>query len=172
MGHLLSRAPGGGAKRPTVLVTDKLRSYAAAEREIMPGIEHRQSRYLSNRAEVSHEPTRRRERQMRRFKSARHAHRFLSTHSRIHNHFPLCRHRLLPTCTVLLAMPLSVLTEMSHRRSCNLAFEIVARQVAVDFSGRPAEFQFMSSMSCYGTCHCVMALWLPQPSLRRHRDSD
>ena len=79
---------------PRVLVTDKLRSYAAAKREIMPGVEHRQSRYLNNRAEVSHQPTRRRERQMQRFKSARHAQRFLSTHSRIHNHFQLCRHRL------------------------------------------------------------------------------
>jgi len=79
---------------PRVLVTDKLRSYAAAKREILPGVEHRQSRYLNNRAEVSHQPTRRRERQMQRFKSARHAQRFLSTHSRIHNHFQLRRHRL------------------------------------------------------------------------------
>ena len=60
----------------------------------MPGVEHRQSRYLNNRAEVSHQPTRRRERQMQRFKSARHAQRFLSAHSRIHNHFQLRRHRL------------------------------------------------------------------------------
>jgi len=47
---------------PRVIVTDKLRSYAAAKREILPGVEHRQSRYLNNRAEVSHQPTRRRER--------------------------------------------------------------------------------------------------------------
>jgi putative transposase len=77
-----------------VIVTDKLRSYGAAKRDILPGVEHRQSRYLNNRAEVSHQPTRRRERQMRRFKSARHAQRFLSAHSRIHNHFQLRRHRL------------------------------------------------------------------------------
>ncbi len=57
---------------PRVIVTDKLRSYAAAKREVLPGVEHRQSRYLNNRAEVSHQPTRRRERQMQRFKSARH----------------------------------------------------------------------------------------------------
>jgi putative transposase len=82
---------------PRVLVTDKLRSYGAAKREIMPGVEHRQSRYLNNRAEVSHQPTRRRERQMQRFKSARDAQRFLSTHSRIHNHFQLRRHRLRAT---------------------------------------------------------------------------
>ena len=74
---------------PRVIVTDKLKSYAAAQREILPSVEHRQSRYLNNRAEVSHQPTRRRERQMKRFKSARHAQRFLSAHSRIHNR--LCR---------------------------------------------------------------------------------
>jgi len=79
---------------PRVIVTDKLKSYAAAKREILPHTEHRQSRYLNNRAEVSHQPTRRRERQMQRFKSARHAQRFLSTHGRIHNHFQLRRHRL------------------------------------------------------------------------------
>jgi len=77
-----------------VIVTDKLRSYAAAKREVLPGVEHRQSRYLNNRAEVSHQPTRRRERQMQRFKSARHAQRFLSTHARIHNHFQLRHHHL------------------------------------------------------------------------------
>jgi putative transposase len=82
---------------PRVIVTDKLKSYAAAKREILPGVEHRQSRYLNNRAEVSHQPTRRRERQMQRFKSARHAQRFLSNHSRIHNHFQLRRHRLRAT---------------------------------------------------------------------------
>ena len=79
---------------PRVIVNDKLRSYAVAKREILPGVEHRQSRYLNNRAEVSHQPTRRRERQMQRFKSPRHAQRFLSTHCRIHNHFQLRRHRL------------------------------------------------------------------------------
>jgi putative transposase len=77
-----------------VIVTDKLRSYAAAKREILPSVEHRQRRYLNNRAEVSHQPTRRRERQMQRFTSARQAQRFLSSHSRIHNHFQLRRHRL------------------------------------------------------------------------------
>src|SRR3954469_15830101 len=55
---------------PRVLVTDKLASYGAAKREITPGIEHRQHKGLNNRAENSHQPTRRRERQMKRFKSA------------------------------------------------------------------------------------------------------
>ena len=68
------------------------RSYGAAKRDILPGVEHRQS--LNNRAEASHQPTRRRERQMQRFKSARHAQRFLSAHRRIHNHFQRRRHRL------------------------------------------------------------------------------
>src|SRR5687768_592269 len=54
---------------PRVIVTDKLKSYAAAKREIMPGVEHRQQRYLNNRAENSHPPTRQRERRMQRFKS-------------------------------------------------------------------------------------------------------
>src|SRR3712207_5864865 len=63
---------------PRVIVTDKLKSYGAAKREILPGVEHRQSRSLNNRAEVSHQPTRRRERRMQRFKSARQAQRFLS----------------------------------------------------------------------------------------------
>lgn len=79
---------------PRVIVTDKLRSYAIAKRDILPGVEHRQSRYLNNRVEASHQPTRRRERHMKRFKSAHHAQRFLSTHCRIHNHFRLRRHFL------------------------------------------------------------------------------
>ncbi len=52
---------------PRVIVTDKLRSYGVAQRQLLPGVEHRQSRYLNNRAENSHRPTRRRERQMQRF---------------------------------------------------------------------------------------------------------
>jgi putative transposase len=79
---------------PRVIVTDKLGSYGAAKREILPSVEHRQSRYLNNRCEVSHQPSRRRERHMRRFKSPRRAQQFLSIHSSIHNHFQLRRHRL------------------------------------------------------------------------------
>jgi putative transposase len=75
---------------PRVIVIDKLKSYGAAKREILPGVEHRHSRHLNNRAEVSHQPTRQRERQMQRFKSPKQAQRFLSIHSRIHNHFQLC----------------------------------------------------------------------------------
>ena len=55
---------------PRVMITDKLASYGAAKREVMPSIEHRQHKGLNNRAENSHQPTRRRERQMKQFKSA------------------------------------------------------------------------------------------------------
>src|SRR5438874_6804771 len=63
-------------RAPRVLITDKLKSYAAAKREIMPGVEHRQHKGLNNRAENSHQPTRRRERIMKRFKSPGQAQRF------------------------------------------------------------------------------------------------
>ena len=63
--------------KPRRLITDGLRSYAVAKREVLPEVRHRQSRYL-NRAENSHRPTRRRERQMQRFKSSAQAQRFLS----------------------------------------------------------------------------------------------
>ena len=65
---------------PRRLVTDKLRSYSAAHRAVMPSVVHDTRRYANNRAEVSHQPTRQRERQMRRFKSASQAQRFLSAH--------------------------------------------------------------------------------------------
>ena len=76
---------------PRVMITDKLASYGAAKREIMPGIEHRQHKGLNNRAENSHQPTRRRERQMKQFKSASQAQRFLSAHDQINNLFHLRR---------------------------------------------------------------------------------
>src|SRR4029453_16475606 len=63
---------------PRVIITDKLKSYGAAKREMLPGVEHRQHRYLNNRAENSHQPTRQRERHMQRFKSPGHAQRFLA----------------------------------------------------------------------------------------------
>jgi putative transposase len=54
---------------PRVIVTDKLKSYGAAKRELLPGVEHRQHRYLNTRAETSHQPTRQREQRMQRFKT-------------------------------------------------------------------------------------------------------
>ena len=76
------------------MVTDKLPSYGAAKRELMPSVEHRRHRGLNNRAENSHQPTRRRERQMKRFKSPRQAQRFLSAHDQIGNLFHLRRDHL------------------------------------------------------------------------------
>jgi putative transposase len=76
---------------PRVMITDKLASYGAAQREIMSGVEHRQHKGLNNRAENSHQPTRRRERQMKRFKSPGQAQRFLSAHDQINNLFHLRR---------------------------------------------------------------------------------
>ena len=80
-----------------MLVTDKLASYGVAHRELMPSVTHRQSNYLNNRAENSHQPTRQRERAMKRFKSVRHAQRFLSAFSGISAHFRPRRHRLSAT---------------------------------------------------------------------------
>ena len=67
------------AMAPRVMITDKLRSYAAAKRDLRCGAEHRQHKGLNNRAETWHQPTRRRERIMKRFKTARHVQRFLSS---------------------------------------------------------------------------------------------
>jgi putative transposase len=63
---------------PRVLVTNKLRSYGAARHRVLRSVEHRQSKYLNTRAENSHQPTRQRERAMKKFTSAGHAQRFLS----------------------------------------------------------------------------------------------
>ena len=79
---------------PRVIITDKLKSYGAAKREILPGVEHRQSRYLNNRCENSHRPTRQREYHMQGFKSAGHAQRFLSAYGPIAQHFRPRRHLL------------------------------------------------------------------------------
>lgn len=92
--HLLRKLLKKQVRPPRVMITDKLASYAAARREVMPGVEHRQHRGLNNRAENSHQPTWRRERQMKRFKSPGHAQRFLSAHDGINNLFHLRRHRL------------------------------------------------------------------------------
>jgi putative transposase len=79
---------------PRVMITDKLASYGAAKREMLLNVEHRQHRYLNNRAENSHQPTRQRERRMQGFKSPGHAQRFLSAYGPIAQHFRPRRHRL------------------------------------------------------------------------------
>ena len=87
----LLKGQGGVPRR---MVTDKLRSYAAAKRTIMPSVARDTSQYANNRAEVSHEPTRQRERAMRRFKSKAQAQRFLSVHGITQNLFRVGRHLL------------------------------------------------------------------------------
>jgi putative transposase len=79
---------------PRVIITDKLKSYGAAKREILPGVEHRQSRYRNNRCENSHRPTRQRDYRMQGCKSAGHAQRFLSAYGPIAQHFRPRRHLL------------------------------------------------------------------------------
>jgi putative transposase len=79
---------------PRVLITDQLKSYGAAQREVLPSVEHRQHRYLNNRAENSHQPTRQRERRMQGFKSPGQAQRFLAAYGPIAQHFRPRRHRL------------------------------------------------------------------------------
>ncbi len=101
---LQSRRDGKAAKRffrrllkthriePRKIVTDKLRSYGVAHRELIPEAIHDTSQYANNRAELSHQPTRIRERGMRRFKSMQQAQRFLTVHAAVYNLFNLGRH--------------------------------------------------------------------------------
>jgi putative transposase len=94
------------AERPCThrLVTDRLGSYRAAHRVAIPSVVHDTTRYANNRIEVSHQPTRLREAQMRGFKSVAQAQRFLSIHGTVRNLFIVgrhllraCHHRLLRT---------------------------------------------------------------------------
>src|SRR5438094_8276048 len=77
---------------PKLLVTDKLRSYAAAFRQLGLSCPHEEGLRRNNRAENSHKVVRRRERKLQRFKWARSAQRFLSLHAAVHNTFNLQRH--------------------------------------------------------------------------------
>ena len=102
--YLQARRDGATAKRffkrllrshggePRKIVTDKLRSYGVAHREMMPDVIHDTTQYANNRAEQSHEATRVRERGMRKFKSAGQARQFLTAHAAIQNLFNLGRH--------------------------------------------------------------------------------
>jgi putative transposase len=77
---------------PRKIATDKLRSYIVAHRELIPEAIHDTTQYANNRCELSHEPTRVRERGMRKFKSMHQAQRFLNAHAAVHNFFNLGRH--------------------------------------------------------------------------------
>jgi len=74
------------------IVADKLRAYGVAHKELMPEVIHDTSQYANNRAELSHQPTRVRERGMRKFKSVDQAQRFLDVHASVYNLFNLGRH--------------------------------------------------------------------------------
>ena len=78
---------------PRVVITDKLASYPPALRRVLPNVDHRRHKGLNNRAENSHQPTRQRERVMRRFKSAEHAERFLGPFGAVGDHFRVGRYR-------------------------------------------------------------------------------
>ncbi len=105
--------------KPKRLVTDGMRSFGVAHREVMPDVRHRASRYLNNRAENSHRPTRRRERQMQRFKSPVQAQRFLSAHAMIYGHFRPRRH---------------LMTAAQHRRARAKAFRIWREETCVQIT--------------------------------------
>jgi transposase-like protein len=80
----LMRSHGG---EPRKIVTDKLRSYGVAHRELMPDVSHDNSQYANNRAEQSHDATKVRERVMRKFKSVRQSQRFLGVHAAVSDTF-------------------------------------------------------------------------------------
>ena len=77
-----------------MIITDKLPSYGAAKKEILPGVEHRQHKGLNNRAENLHQPTRQQEKQMRKFKSPKQAQQFLSVHGQVRNLFGAHRYKM------------------------------------------------------------------------------
>jgi putative transposase len=97
---------------PRKIVTDKLRSYGIAHREVIPEAIHDTQQYANNRAEQSHESTRVRERGMRRFKSTSQAQRFLSTHAAVYNLFNLGRH--LVSATHYRSLRISAFSEWSR----------------------------------------------------------
>jgi putative transposase len=94
----LRRVVEGSLEEPRVAVTDKLASYGPALNKVLPRTEHRKHKGLNNRAENSHQPTRQRERAMRRFKSPQQAQRFLEPFGPIRQHFCPGRHRLSAQC--------------------------------------------------------------------------
>ena len=117
--RFFKRLLAGLKYKPKRLVTDGLRSYGVAQREVLPEVKHRTSRYLNNRAENSHRPTRRRERQMQRFKSLAQAQRFLSSHAMIYGHFRPRRH---------------LMTAAQYRRARAEAFRVWRQETRVQMA--------------------------------------
>ena len=93
MRRLLIRLLKKAGMPPKRIVTDKLRSYGAAKRDVMPAVEHRPHKGLNNRAENSHLPLRKRERAMQGFRSTGSLQRFISIFSALRNLFAAPRHR-------------------------------------------------------------------------------
>jgi len=89
------------------IVTDRWRSYGVAHRALIPESIHDTSQYANNRAELSHQPTRVRERVMRRFKSMQQAQRFLTVHAAVYNLLNLGRHLMKTSLTMGFQMELS-----------------------------------------------------------------
>jgi putative transposase len=87
----------GLAYMPRVIITDKLASYRKAKKACLKTIEHRAHKGLNNRAENSHQPTRQREKQMRKFKSVQHAQRFLAIFGQVRNLFFVGRYKTAAT---------------------------------------------------------------------------
>ena len=102
--------------KPRRIITDGLRSYGVARRDLLPEAKHCQSRCLNNRAENSHRPTRRRERQTQRFKFLNQAQRFVSAHGIIYGHFRPRRH---------------LMTAPAHRRVRAKAFRVWKQEICV-----------------------------------------
>jgi putative transposase len=90
--RLLIRLLKKAGMPPKRIITDKLRSYGAAKREVMPAVEHRSHKGLNNRAENSHLPLRKRERTMQGFRSPGSLQRFISIFSALRNLFVAPRH--------------------------------------------------------------------------------
>ena len=95
--RVLRRLLGKEQYVPRVMITDKLRSYGWAHKEVFPSVDHRSHEGLNNRAENSHQRTRLRERAMKRFKSAGHAQQFCSAHDHIYQHFRPYSHKMSAT---------------------------------------------------------------------------
>ena len=111
------RLLAGVKYRPRRIVTDGRRSYGVARREVLPEVRHRTRRCPNNRAENSHWPTRRRERQMQRFKSPGQAQRFVSADAINYGHFRPRQH---------------LMTAAQFRHVCGEAFQVWRQETRVD----------------------------------------